>query len=164
MSVQGREQAEPLKTVTHLSWWREAGRPAQGDILSQRNSDVGGTWREVQTSGQMKNVLFLFETFLPWEYLRSSHGVQASPAPRRQRAWSPCQHQEPRATASWGRGSWVERVSADPPASLIGEFPYDVTALCLCRLPLSTGPLGRTQGWLLYALPCPAQPLSKGWV
>ena len=58
MSVQGREQAEPLKTGTHLSWWREAGHPAQGDVLSQRNSDVGGTWREVQTSGQMKHVLF----------------------------------------------------------------------------------------------------------
>ena len=65
----------PLKTGTHLSWWREAGRPAQGDVLAQRNSDVGGTWREVQMSGQMKNALFLFETFLPWEYLRSSHIV-----------------------------------------------------------------------------------------
>ena len=59
----------PLKTVTHLSWWREARCPKQGDVLAQRNSDVGGRWREVQMSGQMKNVLFLFETFLPWEYL-----------------------------------------------------------------------------------------------
>ena len=48
-----------------------------------------------------------------------------------------------------GRGSWGEGVSADPPASLIGAFAYDITALCLCRLPLSTGPLGRTQGWFL---------------
>ena len=54
--------------------------------------------------------------------------------------------------------------SVDPPASLIGAFAYDITALCLCRLPLSTRPLGRTQGWLLYALPYPAQLLSKGWV
>ena len=63
-----------------------------------------------------------------------------------------------------GRGSWGEGVSADPPASLTGAFAYDITSLCLCGLPLSTEPLARTQGWLLYALPCPAQPLSKGWV
>ena len=63
-----------------------------------------------------------------------------------------------------GRGTWGEGVSADPPASLTGAFAHDITSLCLCGLPLSTEPLARTQGWLLYALPCPAQPLSKGWV
>ena len=71
----GESNQSPLKTVTHLSWWREAGCPAQGDVLAQRNSGVGGTWREVQMSGQMKTVLFLLETFLSWEYLRSSHTV-----------------------------------------------------------------------------------------
>ena len=38
---------------------------------------------------------------------------------------------------------------------------YDVTALCLCLLPLSPGPLGRTQGWLLCALPCPDRPSAR---
>ena len=67
---------------------------------------------EVQTLGQMKNVLFLFETFLPWEYLRSSTlcpGLTCSQKAESQSrgAWSPWQHQEPRTTASWGWGSWV---------------------------------------------------------
>ena len=52
-------------------------------------------------------------------------------------------------------------VSADPPASLIGAFAYDVTALCLCRLPLFTEPLSITQGWLLYAIPCPDSPSAS---
>ena len=63
-----------------------------------------------------------------------------------------------------GLGLLGEGVTADPPASLTGAFAYDVTALCPCRLPLSPGPLAWTQGWLLYALPCPTQPLSKRWV
>ena len=63
-----------------------------------------------------------------------------------------------------GQGSWGEGVSADPPASLTGAFAYDITSLCLCGLPFSTGPLGRTQCWLLYAFSRPAQAFSKGWV
>ena len=39
----------------------------------------------------------------------------------------------------------VSGVSSDPPASLIGAFAYDVTALCLCRLPLCTVLLARTK-------------------
>ena len=37
----------------------------------------------------------------------------------------------PRTAAGWGQGSWGEGVNIDPPASLIGAFAYDVTALCL---------------------------------
>ena len=95
----GGSKQSPLKTVTHLSWWREAGCPAQGDVLAQRNSDVGGRWREVQMSGQMKTVLFLLETFLSWEYLRSSHlclGLTCflKAETHSRGAWSPWQHQE----------------------------------------------------------------------
>ena len=109
----GGSKQSPLKTVTHLSWWREAGCPAQGDVLAQRNSDVGGTWMEVQTSGQMKNVLYLFDTF--------SHG-NISEAPKVSRphllpggreshsrgAWSPWQHKEPRPLLAGGGAPGVK--------------------------------------------------------
>ena len=59
-----------------------------------------------------------------------------------------------------GRSPGVCGESTDPPASLIGAFAYDVTAVSI-RLPLSIGPLTNTQGWLLYALPCPDSPLAS---
>ena len=70
-------------------------------------------------------------------HLRSSHTVSGThllPGGRESHsrgAWSPWQHQEPRTAAGWGRGSWGEGANIDPPASLIGAFAYDVTALCL---------------------------------
>ena len=53
----------------------------------------------------------------------------------------------------------VSGVSADPPASLIGAFAYDVTALCLCRLPLSTGPLSITRAG--SSMPFPVLPAPQ---
>ena len=64
-------------------------------------------------SDQMKNALFLFETFLPWEYLRRSHTVSRThllPGGRESHsrgAWSPWQHQEHKTTASSGRAPGV---------------------------------------------------------
>ena len=52
----------------------------------------------------------------------------------------------PRLLLAVGRTPGVSGVSADPPASLIGAFAYDVTALCLCRLLLCTILLARTEG------------------
>ena len=85
------------------------------------------------------------------------HCVQDSPAPRRKRshsrgAWSLWQHQEPKRAAGWGRSPGVSGVKCWPSCSLIGAFTYDVTALCLCRLPCPLGPLPG-QKWALYALP-----------
>ena len=70
----------------------------------------------------------------------------------------------PRLLPAGGGAPGVSGVSADPSRFPDWNIAYDVTALCLCRLPLFNGPLSITQGWLLYATPCPAQPLSKGWV
>ena len=67
----------------------------------------------------------------------------------------------PRLLLAGGGDPGLSGVSADPPASLIGAFAYDVTALCLCRLPLFTEPLSITQGWLLYAIPCPDSPSAS---
>ena len=81
----------------------------------------------------------------------------------------------PRLLLAGGGDPGLSGVSADTPASLIGAFAYDVTALCLCRLPLFTGPtalclcrlplftgpLSITHGWLLYAIPCPDSPSAS---
>ena len=49
--VGGREQAEPPQAGDPPFWVERIGCPAQDDILAQRNTDAGGTWREVQTPG-----------------------------------------------------------------------------------------------------------------
>ena len=46
-----REQAEPIQAGDPPFWVERIGCPAQDDILAQRNTDAGGTWREVQTPG-----------------------------------------------------------------------------------------------------------------
>ena len=49
--VGGREQAEPPQAGDPPFWVERIGCPAQDDVLAQRNTDAGGTWREVQTPG-----------------------------------------------------------------------------------------------------------------
>ena len=46
-----REQAEPIQAGDPPFWVERIGCPAQDDVLAQRNTDAGGTWREVQTPG-----------------------------------------------------------------------------------------------------------------
>ena len=128
---------------------KEAEGRAQGSLLLQPSSP-GFYLREVKTSQKLP------------------HCVQDSPAPRRQRvtgrgAWSPWQHQEPRTAAGWGRDSWVSGVECWPSCSLTGAFAYDVTALCLCRLPCPLHSLPAPKVSPLCPS-CPLQPLSKGWV
>ena len=73
----------------------------------------------MEAKGRAQGSLLL-QPSLPGCYLREAKAsqklprcIQDSPAPRRREshsrgAWSPWQHQEPKTTTSWGRGSWGE--------------------------------------------------------
>ena len=64
----------------------------------------------------------------------------------------------PRLLWAGGGAPWVSGVECWPSCSLIGTFAYDVTALCLCRLP---SPLHSLPGPKVSPS-CPSQPLRGG--